>query len=70
MNLGFIGFGEAAYALSCAFAKISAADLSSASPKLMEEAAAVIEKTGALFADAAQLNMADEARPQPGDTAK
>ena len=121
MNLGFIGFGEAAYALSCAFAKIGAADLSmyacsrtfsyrgkpedagvarcasyeelasvcdtffvtapntaalsiaeamapylkegqlyadlsSASPKLMEEAAAVIEKTGALFADAAMLD--------------
>ena len=49
MNLGFIGFGEAAYALSCAFARTGAADLSSASPKLMEEAAAVIEKTGAFL---------------------
>ncbi len=32
------------------------ADLSSAAPKLMEEAAEIIEKSGALFADAAMLD--------------
>ena len=121
MKLGYIGYGEAAYAMSCGIAELGLpdlvqaacsrtfsykgkpeeagvvrcssyeelaamcdtifcmtpntaavptaramapflkpgqlyADLSSAAPKLMEEAAEIIEKSGALFADAAMLD--------------